>query len=1188
MSDDTSTEGEYRDDPYERLRWFYSTRPGGLYPPAVRAKRRDQNARALTADPVVSGQPYWTPLGPSVNAHGQTIGSQPVSGRVTAIAVAPDGGRAYVGSANGGVWLTENRGATWRPIDDDHTTPPALRVGHEQDSLAVGGLAVAFGPTRDADVIYVGTGEGNSFVEPQYGDDQFDTDTEYFGIGVLRYTWSGGVAVATAEAAGPFGTPGSLAGRYFSRLVVDPDDSGVVWAATKIGFFVRDGSGAWQHRQLAPAPQFDIVCDVAIAGTGADRRVYVAYGGSGVVGIYDPNLDQFVGQFTAIPRGGALDSVYRLGIAAAARAPGDHVVYALAESGSVYRAEPAVSTTFTELANPPALQGFGQLGYCMDIQIEPGSNDVLWLAGAWTGNYSTLALWRCTVQSGAGQPSLTGSTMLGSGIHPDGHAIAFGGDGTAWIGCDGGVWTGAPPYAPGTFVARNTGLAITQLTYFGQDVNTDAVIFCGCQDNGLVRWHGSASWDHVGDGDGGGAALHPFFPYRVFWEVSAGAGFNSSDDGSNFGYISVPFGAGSWAYAAPVATTVSPPTASDPQDHALLAFAADKLWVSDDWATNWEAVTGVITATGSGEMKHPTAVDVAVRTVGGPGVVKVIGASPLDIRAAERLTGSDQWNEIPGISSAGLPADRHISAVAFADASTNAFYVTLAGTASQRVWYFDGSTWHDAGLSAGGSPLNVPVHDVVCDGPFQVFVGTDVGVFIGARSGTTWQWSPLSAGLPECAVTDLAIHEKTRLLRAATHGRGLWEIPLDVETTGPQPDHEVYFRANAADTGRVPNGARFPWTEGVPDPTRPNAPLLFHWDTPDIKVVAAPDLPSPPAAPTYLDYHLLVDKVDSDDFESVGDTNHFFVQVHNRGWKPAGSLHVALLVAPCGAGLPWLGNPNYSSGVAAGNLNWAGGSWFPVGPVRTPAVPVDARNPLVVSWQDVTFGSLGLPNTDTHICAAAFVTSPDDLRQVASNSVDQLAMTDPHVAQRNMHVIHPHFGMPRAFVVDVWNQTPNDTTVDVELVAHDYTGEVSLVTSTINRGEGPAGLTVLRPAHLDEFDDPSVKEHWREWKARATDLADSDSPPSDPFLLAQIEQLRRLDFNFAWAALCEPDRPAAFRGVGLRARDRMVAAIVLHPGAEAGPEAALSVLQRDEAGNASGSTFRVRPEPREASRATRG
>src|SRR5262249_2475746 len=78
---------------------------------------------------------------------------------------------------------------------------------------------------------------------------------------------------------------------------------------------------------------------------------------------------------------------------------------------------------------------------------------------------------------------------------------------------------------------------------------------------------------------------------------------------------------------------------------------------------------------------------------------------------------------------------------------------------------------------------NVPVHSVVIDPdlPGTLYVGTDIGVYQGTCSGapTTCTWSPLSTGLPRVAVLSLRLHRASRTLRAATHGRGMWDIVLN-------------------------------------------------------------------------------------------------------------------------------------------------------------------------------------------------------------------------------------------------------------------------------------------------------------------------------------------------------------------------------------------------------------------------
>jgi len=99
----------------------------------------------------------WIPIGPSVVRQGQG-GVQPAtSGRCPAIAVGPDGDRAYIGAANGGVWRTLDGGANWVSLMDAFDLNPTQSGS---DSLACGAIALVAGATEAIDRIYVGSGEG--------------------------------------------------------------------------------------------------------------------------------------------------------------------------------------------------------------------------------------------------------------------------------------------------------------------------------------------------------------------------------------------------------------------------------------------------------------------------------------------------------------------------------------------------------------------------------------------------------------------------------------------------------------------------------------------------------------------------------------------------------------------------------------------------------------------------------------------------------------------------------------------------------------------------------------------------------------------------------------------------------------------------------------------------------------------
>jgi len=61
--------------------------------------------------------------------------------------------------------------------------------------------------------------------------------------------------------------------------------------------------------------------------------------------------------------------------------------------------------------------------------------------------------------------------------------------------------------------------------------------------------------------------------------------------------------------------------------------------------------------------------------------------------------------------------------------------------------------------------------------PTDIYAGTDIGVFLSTNGGTSW--SSYGTGLPRVAVFDMAVQNVKKVLRIATHGRGMWEIALN-------------------------------------------------------------------------------------------------------------------------------------------------------------------------------------------------------------------------------------------------------------------------------------------------------------------------------------------------------------------------------------------------------------------------
>jgi hypothetical protein len=1012
--------GRERDDPGARAEWWLASRRDeqgdvlhGAFAKAVARRRtlqRELHARARDDGGEPGGTPggpgsvNWTPIGPSVVAagSGQNIG---VSGRVTALAVGPGGARVYAGAANGGVWLSLDGGASWQPLEDYAVSPSLFGGSVEADSLSIGALGVRFGASAATDEVYVGTGEPTG---------NYDA---YLGVGIRHSASGGAPGTWSLEAT-------NLTGRGVYAIVIDPDDPTVVLAATSAGLFRRPAAApftAWTQVSSAAFTNASLTASaLVVAGSGASKRYYAAFYGDRVYESRDALT------WTALS---GLAGTGRIALGVAESDPS--IAYAFRADGTLAR---LVGASFQAVTGLPAAAVFpGEQGwYDIAILVDPTDPDTIFLGG------DQAPVFKGTVSSVAGggfsfpfNAANTGNpwadpTFVGQGVHSDVHTLAFAldaagsaHDGTSvWVGCDGGVFHSSASGTASSFRARNTGLAITETAYLAQRPDTDAVVFAGTQDNGTNRLLGEEASLEVIGGDGGGVAVDQNDPYRVMRQYVR-ASLDRSVSGGGGGWSGVVFPprtantpaqdeaaateSGRTGFVAPIASS---PAGVNP---ALVAFGTYRLWLSEDWGTSW------VTLPSATNPYTPATPDAAQDSIDGTAIGAIAFASGTRVYAATpstiwRYDKAATWSRT-ALPSVGLPAFYLFTALAV-DAA-GGLYATLGGGGVAHLYYFDGTSWQAA---LPTSVVDVPAHAVAVDPDNQsiVYVGTDVGCWKGTKTGAaSWSWTLFSQGLPEAAIVDLAVHERTRLLRASTHGRGVWEIQMDA-AGGLDPD--LYLRVNYADTGRTPGGARFPWLEGAPDPTRQGA-RVYHWMSADVKVrrPSFGGLPALSSPPDYLDYAVNIgDYVDSTSNVETADSsgpNRIFVEIHNRGLTPvpAAQVRVCLLVTDASAGLPAL-PAGYAGHINAGDTSaaWlAGSGWHfadPSQPYRTPPRDLDVRTPQVVEFT-VDFASLSLPLGHDHVCAAAFLTATSDTIAAVDQSLDLVTMHDKHVAHRNLHLV---------------------------------------------------------------------------------------------------------------------------------------------------------------------------------------
>ena len=241
----------------------------------------------------------------------------------------------------------------------------------------------------------------------------------------------------------------------------------------------------------------------------------------------------------------------------------------------------------------------------------------------------------------------------------------------------------------------------------------------------------------------------------------------------------------------------------DPQNTSLIIAGTCRVWRGDSsggW-TSGNALSGKLDGTGgnTGCASDSTGF---VRTLaaGGPSSgtgSQVIYAGTEDGRiwvTTHVASGLSSWQDVSPISGGfqdpgcgNLPCPYPISAIALdsTDATGDTAYAAVLGFGIGHIWQTTsaGASWSDI----SGDLPDVPANSVLVD-PSSGFtyVGTDAGVFAAQPKGSSTSWSavgpPTGLGLlPAAPVTQLLLFRPSNQpprLRAATYGRGAWEMPL--------------------------------------------------------------------------------------------------------------------------------------------------------------------------------------------------------------------------------------------------------------------------------------------------------------------------------------------------------------------------------------------------------------------------
>ncbi|MGA9998137.1 MAG: carboxypeptidase regulatory-like domain-containing protein, partial [Pyrinomonadaceae bacterium] len=779
----------------------------------------------------------WTEIGPTTLPNGQYQGGLigPVNGRVTAVVVDPtNSNKVYLGTAQGGVWRSTDGGSTWTAIFDT------------AQNLAIGSIALAPSdptilyvgtgePNNSADSFFgVGVYRINSVDTTPVLNGPINPSITTGTTTALTYNCFNGRAISkilvnptdpatiyVSTAAGVSGAGGNALSNTIPPLALRGvfRSTNATAAAGSVTFtkLIVNTDGSLDAPGTGNTSIFDMVLDPANA-----NNLLVSTSGTTTGGVImrSTNAVAATPTFTQVLFPGFNGLVMKLTINSGGTAyvssnepSANATCSAAGNAGRVRKSTDAGVTWSTPLA---AAEGYcgGQCVYDNPVAVDPTDGNTVYLAGNARGTCSDVM--KLSTDGG------TTFTRDDTNLHADSHYIFIDplpAIHKVWFGQDGGIYsrsTGAVPATPWSS-NNNAPLGVFQFVSLAVHPTDQNFTIGGTQDNGTEAQQTTpGNWTSAEGGDGGFALIdqsstdtvnvtmyHTFFnqtntqiyfdranlgsclAIKNGWETRGACAGCVSDttpscDGTDFYQPNGINLADTVLFYAPMALGPGTPN--------TVYFGTNKLYRSTDKGDNMAIVS-----------QNPLVAGVAVSAIGISPTndnVRIVGMRNGNVFAT--TTGSTTLTNtaFPFPTNANASTtNRHVSRAVIDPTNPNTAYVTLAyytnpATAGQ-IWRTTNlnsatPTWTSIGNTGVGLP-NIPVNAFVVDvndptapGVSVLYAGTDIGVYHSRNGGASWM--PFGLGLPSSSVFDMAIQPTSRILRVATHGRGMWEKQLPSPT----------------------------------------------------------------------------------------------------------------------------------------------------------------------------------------------------------------------------------------------------------------------------------------------------------------------------------------------------------------------------------------------------------------------